>query len=272
MAKKTEIKWKLPSTPLQYDERVVLEYLESKDGACGIERTNQAVTFVCFSTRPLHGHASASRALRTLNVMGLVERVRRFGVVYWRRIRFDEEVKVEKGEWVDAKGDDTAIFRSETVCTLFQVLNAKHPEPLDVAFLSRSVGGNPPYHVQETMDGLVRAGYALSNNQVGKKLLYWPSKKGRAYWKTVRKVRDDAEIVLEYLQKHQDEPHMCRYSSIGSEALRLPKELAYQIVVRRVGLIIKELADKGLVYKEKHKVEAWVWVRVKKQPTDNSKE
>jgi hypothetical protein len=205
--------------------------------------------------------------------MGLVECVRRFGVVYWRRVREGEDFR--KGnvrtQWVNTNADDVAIFKSDKACTAFQVMCVAHPTPVTVARISgEALGGESRDITTGILDALVVAGFAKCNEQDGRKRVYWPTVHGLRHFDLRGEGPSRTKRLWEYLRYNKDRPEMCRYEVVGREFFKI--EGSITTVINNVNTIIKDMVKRGTVIKEKHPVEGWVWLKLGKPYNMKGKE
>lgn len=263
MAKAPEIKWKLPSDPLNSTERMVLDYLERKDSECGILRTPQGIAHSVFPTWT-YGASHATKALRVLQVMGLVERIVQFGTLYWRRIRADEKPIKPSGRWVNVNADDVRVLKGYKHCTAFQVMCVSHPIPVSVSRISEDALQGESWHVTlGLLDSLVNAGFAYCNNKVKEDLLYWPTTKGLRHFKNKGIYNERVEKLMAYLKENQKEPERCRMVNIGREVLGMG-DLEVTTVKKNIKAIIEGLVKRGIIVKERHATELWLWLKIEK--------
>ena len=260
-----EIAWRMPTTYLNANERVVLEYLTTTAENCGIERTVLAIATMCFPTTKLEGSHRSSKILRTLNAMGLVERVRRFGVLYWNRVKDDGRGVPGREEFIDKGARDIDALKAWKVCSLFQALGAAHPTPLTLTELDRNVlCGEGEHRTAAMLDMLLRYGFVENNDsrRAHGPRLYWPTEKGLRYWELMRAQKSDKWKVLDYLTQNQDNPSACRVEGIAINCLGRYEGLDSKPLRHAVQKITRELLEENRIWLDKNRQEGWLWYRV----------
>ena len=256
--------WRLPTTTLNITERKVLEYLSEVAEECGIERTNLAVGECCFPSAGIQKIVRSSKTLRLLHAMGLVERVRRYGVQYWNRVEDDGKGERSREVFVDHDAD-SGIFSAWKTCAAFQGLAAAHPTPLTLKEVDENVlCGEGLGRTEGIMNMLIRGGFAESNDAVRNHgpLLYWPTEKGLGYWEKIREVNSKKWKVLEHLRASYGHPEKCRIENIARDCLGIGKHCSNERIYFAAAKVVKELMEERYIYAVKHPVERWIWYRV----------
>ena len=215
--------WRLPRTTLHAPERLILEYLTAHAKDCCIERTTKAVICNCFSTRS-NASASVSRALRALNMLGLISHNKRYGVNYWDRVKATQE-ELEEGSdaFVEARVSRFDYLRAPIACSMFRALCFRHPEPMTEAQLCDDVlYGDSRNRVHATLENMREQGIVGSNKgrrAQGAPELWWPTNDSLSMWRQMQNPKFDEDLVVEYLTKNFDRPDLCSSSLVIENAL-----------------------------------------------------
>lgn len=257
-------KWKLPTTTLHSRERLVLTYLTDHAEECGIERTNIAIQKYCFGAQGSpSGHAF--RTLRSLMLMGLIVKVRKFGVVYWDRVkvRGGSDVPSERS-FSEKNVSRFDCLRSDVACAVFQALCFRHPDPLTVEQVDKDVlFGEGLRRTQSILEMLAENGMAESNELTkfdGAPLCWWPTARSLSMWERMRDPHFDEKIILQYLEDNFEMPKRCTTDNICAEALlKVIDGSGIPGMSVRVRKAIKRLRRLNIIYQSPGPERVYYW-------------
>lgn len=240
-----EIKWRVPIHKLSIDERRVLQYLTDHADDCGIERTNYALAMNAIGASDQNARTRVSQHLKNLKCFGLVQQVKRYGVMFWNRVPAQPGDPLPDDTYVNQRGFDLGFLTHPDACFTLNLLYVRSPDPI---------------HMRDLAIALMRPTGTMDN--ILRKKLYpdgWVDHNGHHEWWATEKAMAQLDSVinrdnyfkweiLDYLHANAGNKEDCTKLAIARHFFGPEAAMQRSTLEINVGKPLWKLVNEGYVH------------------------